>query len=172
MNFWSTRQMTTLGLFSAVGISLFVLESFIPTPLPFLKIGLANISSLLALMLFGAREMFLVLAIRVVVGSVLTGSLFGPGFLLAISGGICSALAMGGVRKIAPGLFSVIGISLVGSMTHVTVQFLFVLLFYVQNPAVLFLLPLLLASALAGGLVVGWISARLIPILKSIRLAG
>jgi len=172
MSAWTTRQITTLGFFSAVGISLFVVESFIPMPLPFLKIGLANVSSLLALMLFGMREMMLVMSVRVIVGSMLTGSLFGPGFLLAMAGGMGSALAMGGVKKAIPNVFGVVGISLIGSVTHVTVQFLFVLFFYVRTPAVFFLLPLLLTSALVGGVIVGWIAARLLPILKSLEIPG
>lgn len=172
MSVWTTRQITTLAFLSAVGISLFVIESFIPMPLPFLKIGLANIASLMALMLFGMREMMVVLLIRVSVGAMLTGSIFGPGFLLAMAGGLGSALAMGGVKSAFPGVFSVVGISLIGSFTHVTIQFLFVLFFYVQTTAVFFLLPLLLASSLAGGLIVGWISARVIPIIQSMHIAG
>jgi uncharacterized membrane protein len=161
----STRHLTLLSLFAAVGIALFVVESFIPTPFPFLKIGLANISTVLALMMFSAGDALLVVVVRVVVGSFLVGSLLGPGFILAFAGGTVAALAMGLVRRATGRMFSVIGISLVGSTAHVITQFAVVLLLYVQNPALSALLPFLLFSALFGGLVVGWISERLLDVL-------
>ena len=165
--FSSPRSITTLSLLAAVGIALFVIESFIPLPFPFLKIGLANVSTLLALMMFGMGGAVLVVIIRVAVGSLLVGSLFGPAFVLALAGGVLSALSMGIAKRLTRSLFSVIGISLIGSTTHVLTQFVIVLYFYVQSPAVSFLLPLLLTSALFGGLVVGWISARLLTVLRS-----
>jgi heptaprenyl diphosphate synthase len=168
VNLTGTRRLTALSLLAAVGIALFVMETFIPMPLPFLKIGLANISTVLALMMFGAGDMFLVVTIRVLVGSLLTGSLFGPGFLLAIGAGIASAMAMAVVKGVTRKLFSVVGLSLIGAVTHVVTQFLLVLLLYVQNASISFLLPLLLFSALLSGFVVGWISARLVGVLERI----
>ena len=166
---FTPRRITILALFAAVGTALFVIESFIPTPFPFLKIGLANVSSLLALMMFGAPEMLLVVAIRVVAGSMLVGSLFSPAFILAFAGGTVSALAMAMVKALTGNLFSVVGISVIGSVTHVLVQLVVVFLLYVQNPGVILLLPLLLVSALFGGLVVGWISSRLIRMMDKIQ---
>jgi heptaprenyl diphosphate synthase len=155
----TTRTITNVGMFSAAGTALFVFESFIPTPLPFIKIGLANLATLLALLLLGARSAFVVVIIRVLVGSLMVGSLFGPGFLLAISSGLVSAAAMGGIYTWRPRIFSV----------HVTTQLLLVLLFYVRTPTILFLLPLLLISALFGGLIVGWIASKLLPAIARLR---
>jgi heptaprenyl diphosphate synthase len=166
----TTREVTTVALLTAVGVALFVVESFIPTPLPFLKIGLANVSSLVAMLLLGVPQMFVVVIIRVVAGSMLVGSLFTPGFVLAIGGGITSAMAMALTKRIGKQLFSPVGISLIGSLTHVVTQFLLVLWLYVQSSAVLVLLPLLLGSGFIGGLVVGWFASRLLPILQSTRL--
>lgn len=161
----TTRHITSLSLFAAVGIGLFVVESFIPMPFPFLKIGLANVSTILALMIFSAGDAVLVVMVRVVVGSLLVGSLFGPGFLLAFAGGTASAIVMGGVKRWTGNLFSVMGLSLIGSTTHVLTQFSLVLLLYVQSMALTALLPLLLLSALVGGLIVGWVSSRLLDVL-------
>ncbi len=166
----TTREVTTVALLTAVGIALFVIESFIPAPLPFLKIGFANISSVVAMMVLGAPQMFIVVVLRVLVGSMLVGSLLTPGFLLALCGGIASAITMALARSVRKDLFSPVGISLIGSFTHVLVQLLLVLLLYVQNTAALFLLPLLLLSGFIGGVVVGVISSRLLPLLQSTRL--
>jgi len=166
----TTREVTTVALLTAVGIALFVIESFIPTPLPFLKIGFANISSVVTIMILGIPEMFVVVILRVLVGSLLVGSLFSPGFILALCGGLTSACAMAVARAIRPGLFGPVGISLIGSLTHVATQFLLVMFLYVQNRGLVSLLPLLLLSGFAGGIVVGWISARLLIVLRSTRI--
>jgi heptaprenyl diphosphate synthase len=73
-------------------------------------------------------------------------------------------------KRLGKQLFGPVGISLVGSLTHVVTQFLLVLWLYVQNSAVFFLLPLLLASGFVGGIVVGWITSRLLPVVQSTRL--
>jgi heptaprenyl diphosphate synthase len=160
-----TRRTTRVGLLAAVGIALFVLESFIPLPFPFLKIGLANISTVLALDLLGFPEGVLVTSIRVIVGSTIVGSLFSPGFVLALGGGLASVAVMGAARRMTGEMFSLVGISLMGSVTHVMTQWFLVLILFVQNAALGMLLPLLLLSALFGGLVVGWIAVKVVAVL-------
>lgn len=163
-----TRRLTAIAFLAAAGIALFVLESYIPLPLPFMKIGLANVSSVLALMMFGANAMFAVVGLRVIVGSLLVGTFMSPGFILAASAGISSALVMSLTKFGTRNLFSAFGLSLIGSFTHVLVQLLVVRYAYVQNAAVGLLLPLLLVTALVGGTVVGWLSLRLLKSLKGI----
>lgn len=166
----TTREVTSVALLTAVGIALFVVESFVPMPLPFLKIGFANISSVVAMLTLGIPQMFVVVVLRVIVGSMLVGSLFSPGFVLAFCGGVVSAASMAIVRLADKSLFSPVGISLIGSLTHVVTQFCLVLFLYVQSSAVLFLLPLLLLSGFIGGIVVGLIAGRILPLLESARL--
>jgi heptaprenyl diphosphate synthase len=163
-----TRRLTAIAFLAAAGIAMFVIESYIPLPLPFMKIGLANVSSVLALMMFGASAMFAVVGIRIVVGSLLVGTFMSPGFILAVSAGISSALLMSLTKLGARDLFSAFGLSLIGSFTHVFVQLLIVRYVFVQNAAVGLLLPLLLVAALVGGTVVGWLSLRLLKSLKGI----
>lgn len=169
-NFSSTRRLTTIALLSAVGIALFVFESYIPMPLPFLKIGLANVSSVIALMLIGTTGMVTVVVLRVVVGSLFLGTFMSPTFILAFSAGIASAMMMALAKASTRDIFSALGLSLIGSIAHIIVQLLIVRFVYVQNAAVLQLLPLLLLSACIGGFVVGWISVRLLKSLKQVRI--
>jgi heptaprenyl diphosphate synthase len=163
----STQRITRLAFLSAAGIALYVLESFIPTPLPFLKIGLANASSLAALMLYSPLDMLLVVVTRVLVGSFLVGSLFSPAFLLGLCGGIVAALAMIAAKGMGSGLFSVIGISLIGSVAHIITQLVVVMYLFVENESLLVLLPILLTTAVVGGLIVGWVSLAILKVMKS-----
>jgi uncharacterized membrane protein len=66
------------------------------------------------------------------------------------------------VRKMTGTLFSVVGLSLIGAVSHSITQLLIVRYVYVQNASVLHLLPLLLTSSLVGGLIVGYLSLRLL----------
>ncbi len=160
----SAGHLTMVAFLSAVGIALYVLESLIPGPAPFLKIGLANVSSVLALMVLPPADVFLVVGTRVLVGSLLVGSLFSPSFVIALGSGLMAAAAMWLARS-SGSLFSVVGISLIGSVTHVVTQVCLVMVLFVQDTAILFLLPILLGSALVGGLVVGFVSSKLLPVL-------
>jgi heptaprenyl diphosphate synthase len=145
-----------------------VLESFVPGPAPFLKIGLANVSSVLALMTLAPSDVFLVVGTRVIVGSLLVGALFSPTFVISLGSGLVAASAMWAARSLGS-TFSVVGISLIGSVSHVAAQLFFVAFLFVQDASVFLLLPLLLFSATAGGLVVGFIALKLIPVLQRNR---
>ena len=161
-----TRRITALAFLAAVGIALYVLESIIPLPLPFLKIGLANVSSLVSLVLFGKGGMFTVVVARILAGSFLTGSLFTPSFLVGLSAGITSAVTMTAAHALGPRIFGVTGVSLVGSVTHVLTQLAVVMAMFVRNESLLVLTPVLLTSALVGGMLVAWLSSRMILIMR------
>lgn len=165
----STRRLTLIAAFSAAGIALYVFESFIPMPLPFIKVGLANIASVLSLAIVGIGGMFAVIVLRIVVGGLLVGSFMGPAFILALSAGIASGGAMALASRAAPRLFSPFGISLIGSVVHVLVQLAVVRYAYVKSAEVFTILPLLALSALGGGLVVGFAALTLLRALQTLR---
>ena len=169
---WSVRRVTRLGFLTAAGTALFVLESLIPLPLPFLKVGLANISTLLALLVGGPADALSVVFLRVCAGSLVTGSFLGPAFILAMTAGIVSAGVMALVRAATGRLFGPLGISLAGSTAHVCTQMALVILLYVRSAAVAGLLPALLATALVGGTVVGLVTSRLLGALPPDAGAG
>lgn len=158
-------------MLAAAGVSLFVLESFLPAPVPFLKIGLANVSSVIALTLLGPIPMLLVAMIRVVAGSALTGTLLSPAFMLALGGALAAAAVMAGVRLLAGNRISELGLSLAGAAAHVLAQLLLVRLLMVGSDAVYVLLPLLLGAGIAGGMVVGTIALRLVRTLRDAGVA-
>ena len=79
-----------------------------------------------------------------------------------MAAGVVSAAVMGGVRIVAGRAFGAVGVSLAGSTAHVSTQITIVGLLYVRSAAVIHLLPLLLLTALAGGLIVGIVTSRLL----------
>ena len=159
------QNLTVHALLIALALVVFTFESMLPRPLPWAKPGLANIATLLALYMFGMRSALVVVAGRVIVGSLILGTLFSPLFLFSLTGGLAAALAMGLVRHTRIP-FTVIGISLVGSLTHNLVQLLLADLLIVRHAAILRLFPMIWIPAIFSGLVIGLLS---LFILRSVR---
>ena len=72
----NTRKLTTLGLLSAIALTIFMVEAQIPpiVPLPGVKVGLANIVTVFAVFVLGGKEGAAVLFTRVFLGAVFAGN--------------------------------------------------------------------------------------------------
>ena len=91
----------------------------LPMPVPGVRIGLANIITLLTLILFGLRSGLLVAVIRSVLGSIFVGGLFGFGFWLSVTAGVLSCLVMAAVLVFQKkNLVSLISVSVIGAAFH------------------------------------------------------
>jgi len=154
-----------LAFVASVGLILFVFEGIVPRPLPWLKIGLGNVASLLALFMYGARGALAVTVIRVCLGSVLIGTFLSPGFLLSCGGGVTSWAVMVLVHRGWPKGFSVVGVSIWGALAHNLAQLTLAHLLLVRSRAIWALLPMFLLSSVATGFVTGvvayWVLERL-----------
>ena len=151
-------------LMLAIGLHLF--EASLPSLGPWFKPGLANLVTLLVLVQMGAKAAFLLAIGRVVVGSLLIGTLFTPTFVIAMTGALAAAVVMVAARVLLPAL-SLVGISLLGALAHMVAQFVVVESLFIQQPALFYALPpLLLLSCVSGwinGALAAYIAARLFP---------
>ena len=116
------RVRKLVALAAAICLFLASIEYVIPKPLPFLRIGLANLPLLLALDLFPASQFFVLLAIKILGQSLIQGSLFSFTFLLSLSGSLASGLVMLGARRVLRESTSLIGISILGALASNLVQ--------------------------------------------------
>jgi heptaprenyl diphosphate synthase len=156
-----------IALLSAYAIGLHGFESLLPTPIPWLRLGLANIITLVTLLLYGMRPAIMVTLIRVIIVSLFTGTFLGPAFVLSLAAGIMSTLAMGSALFLSPGLFSVIGLSIIGAFSHnITQLFLAYFLFIQRIEAILLITPFILLIGTLTGTVNGIISDILMKNLK------
>lgn len=159
------KQISVCAVLTALALALSYAERFIPlqlaVPLPGLKLGLANIVTLVALALFKTRYAFMILICRCVLGAVFGGGITGLAFSLC--GGLLALGAMAAVRRTA--LFSVYGISVIGAAAHNIGQILAsaVLMDSVYIGAYLrYLLPMaVLTGLLTGGICAGIL--RVVP---------
>lgn len=141
----------------AMGTALYLVEGMlaIPLPIPGVKLGLANVATLLALHLFGLRGGLSVALMRVVLGSLLGGVFLSPGFMLALAGAVVSTLVMALLLR-CTACFSMIGISMAGAVGHNLGQ-LGAASLLMQSGAVVYYLPVLVLTGIPTGICTGWL---------------
>ncbi len=164
----TNSKLVRLSLLISLGLILFLFESLIPRPLPWLKPGLAHIATLLAIYMMGVSEAMIVVLIRVLVGSLLLGSLFNPAFLLSLGGGIAATMAMGLAYRYFSKIFSVFGISILGAVVHNLTQLLLVQVLIVHRIEIFYLVPIMILSSLFAGFIVALVAYLLMQQLQSI----
>ena len=149
------RRRVFLALFIALAVALHTVEVLLPNPLPWFRIGLANILALTALFSYGIQALWIVSVSRILIGSLLLGSLFSPGFLLSLGGGIAANLLMSLGYYLWQNRIGPVGVSVLGALGHVTGQLLIAWLVVIRHPSIWMLLPFFLLFALISGIVNG-----------------
>lgn len=104
-----------LSRFAALCFFLSTIEYLIPKPLPFLRLGLANVPLILALSFFSFKDYFLLLLLKVLGQALLTGSLFSYIFLFSFTGTLSSGLFMFLLYTLLKTNISSIGLSVAGA---------------------------------------------------------
>ncbi|MCL4491649.1 MAG: Gx transporter family protein, partial [Nitrospirae bacterium] len=77
-----------VALLSSYALALHGFETLIPSPIPWLRLGLSNIVTLVTLYQYGMKPALMVTLIRVVLGSLFLGTFLGPAFFLSLGGGL------------------------------------------------------------------------------------
>lgn len=152
----SLQRKATWLSFLLLAIGLHVFESTLPNLGPWFKLGLANIMTLLALVFLGPRAAFSLALARVIVGSVFIGTLFTPTFFISLAGALSAAGVMVVLYQLLPRI-SLMGLSLCAALAHMSGQFIMVEAWFIQQPALYYLLPPLLTLSCISG----WINGAL-----------
>lgn len=144
------KRMTFIAMLVAIGVILNVVESLIliPSPVPGMKLGIANIVGLITLYTLGIKAFISVNSLRVLIASVLAGYFLSYQFFMSISGLVLSSLVMILVFRFFN--FSIFGVSVIGAYFHIIGQFLMAILLY-QTTVFIFYIPYLLLLSLFSG---------------------
>lgn len=153
-----TKRLVLLAMLTAVAMILSYVESLLPSVgIPGVKMGLANIAVIFALFRFGWKEAAALSLVRVVLVSLLFGSV--GAMLYSLAGAVLSFAVMALLRRIDR--FSTVGISVAGGVAHNAGQILMAMLI-LQTKQLLGYLPVLAVSGIAGGVLTGLAAALLI----------
>ena len=161
----STRRMLAIALLTAMGLALAAMESAIPPllPLPGVKLGLANIVTLIAFSILSGYQVFLVVILRLILVGLVLGSFLTPTFWISCSGGLLGFIAMSlcaGRKGV-----SVVGMSLAGATFHNVGQLAAVLVL-LGHVGILYYLPWLILCAVPMGLFTGFAARAAISALR------
>jgi heptaprenyl diphosphate synthase len=148
--------------YAAAAIALTIAEAAIPTPLPGVKPGLANIVVLVVLARHGWREAVWVSLLRVFAGSLLVGQFLAPGFFLGLTGALLSLAALALAARLPARWFGPVSQSILAAFAHIGGQVLLARLWLVPHDGVFYLVPVFALFALAFGIINGLIAARLL----------
>lgn len=163
-----TKKLVQSALLVAAALALSYTERLIPlnlvVPLPGVKLGLANIVTMLALYALGVGQGFAILVLRCVLGSVFGGGI--SGLAMSLTGGVLAYGVMALARKY-PAL-SIYGVSILGAAAHNLGQVLAAAVM-MGSIYTIWYLPFLLLTGLVMGVITGTISSYTF---RALRAAG
>jgi heptaprenyl diphosphate synthase len=169
----TTREDHLIAALAALAIGIHILESALPSPLPGVKPGLANVVTLMVLCRYGWRVAVWVTLLRVLVGSVLIGTFLSPTFFLSAAGAVCSLLMLGILQ-----IFSLhfplwrmgpLGLGVAAAMAHMSGQFWLAYVLFVPHAGIQVLYPVLMTAAAGLGVVSGILTRVLLNGLRDDR---
>ena len=149
------KAVAYFGMFLALALILSYVESLVPIALgiPGVKLGLANLITVIVLYRIGAREAFLLSLLRVTIAGFLFGNLFAILYSMA---GACASLAVMVLLK-RIGTFSIIGVSIAGGVFHNIGQ-LVVAMLVLQSASLVYYFAVLMIAGLVTGFLIGILS--------------
>lgn len=153
-----SKYVALMGVMLALSMVFSYIESMIPLPIaiPGIKIGLANIITMVLLYTLGIKEAVTVAIIRILLSTILFGNM--SMLVYSMAGGVLSLILMIIIRK--TGLFSVTGVSICGGVGHNAGQ-IFAAMLVLDNQNIIYYLPVLIVSGVVSGIITG-IAAALI----------
>ncbi|MCQ2411972.1 MAG: Gx transporter family protein [Sphaerochaetaceae bacterium] len=154
-----TRKIAQMGLLIALAMILSYVESRIPAfvAIPGIKMGLANIVVVFALYRLGFKEALVITALRVVLASLLFGSVLSMAY--SASGALLSLVGMTLLKKSR--LFGTVAVSVTGGVLHNLGQIATACLILETN-AIAYYIPFLIISGVVTGIVIGLAAAIVI----------
>lgn len=157
-----TAEDRRIARLAAIAIGLTLAEAALPSPIPGIKPGLANIVILLVLLRHGFKTAAWVSVIRLLAGSLLLGSFLSPGFWLAAAGTVASLFTLMLIRHLPEKTFGPVSLSILTAFAHISGQLLLAWAWLLPTAGIVALVPVFALAALVFGAVNGLIVARLI----------
>lgn len=161
----TTKQLAQCALLLSLALVLSYMERFFPLqmliPLPGIKLGLANIVTLVALQCMGNGSAVMILILRCILGAVFGGGITGLAF--SLTGGLFAVAVMILVSRLR--IFSIYGVSILGAAAHNIGQ-IAAAVALMQTVYIAAYLPWLLAVCLVTGFATGAMAAGVLRVVK------
>ncbi len=158
----TTSEDHQIAKLTALAIGLHMIEAILPSPLPGVKPGIANIVTLYVLYQYGFTTAAWVSLLRVFASSLLLGQFLSPTFVLSLSGALLSLAALFFAQKLPSKYFSAVSLSIIAAFAHVTGQLLVVRFWLIPHTGIVYLIPVFAIAAVIFGLINGLITSKIL----------
>ena len=161
------NNIAAFGVYVALAMIFSYIELQIPplVAIPGIKLGLPNVVIIIALYKFGWKEAIVINVLRVLLVSVLFGTVLS--LLYSVAGAILSLFVMIILKKSK--IFSTVLVSVFGAISHNIGQ-ITVAIFVLETSELLYYLPVLLITGTISGLLLGLIGATIVKKLDNIKI--
>lgn len=151
------HRLIFLSLLISIGLVLSIVESSMPVPFlaPGAKLGLANVVTLITLVILGFRDALIVGILKSITFVLATGSV--SSIFYSLTGVIFSTILMYIVYKYFSNYFSLIGVSIFGAISHNIGQVMIASIM-MENIMIFSYLPIMTLISLFTGYFVGLVS--------------
>lgn len=163
-----TKKLALMAVLTAIALTIFMLEAQLPAPVPIpgVKLGLANMVTLTAMLILGRREAGAILAARIIMGAVFAGN--PSAMLYSAAGGVLAYAAMCLLVGVVPEK-RLWAVSAVSAVAHNMGQLLACVL-VVKTPGVFIYAPALIVSGVITGVFTGFGAMYLVRALRKLKL--
>ena len=149
------------GLMASCSIILGVIENFIPTPVPAIRLGLSNVPILIMIYLAGSKYAFQVSFLKALIVPVLSANIIFK-MSLSVPATFISFAAMAVIYHYFKNKLSIVTISVIGAVFHMATQLAVVSIFYVKGLIYTNIAGVLLLSATITGVLMGIIAYKIV----------
>lgn len=162
----SAKKVALFGMLVALGFVFGFVEFMLPINLgiPGVKLGLANLVTVVALYTMGPAEAIAVSVVRVMLSGFTFGSI--SMMLYSLAGALLSFGVMALLKK--TGKFGIIGVSTAGGVAHNVGQ-LVVAAAVLETANTFYYFPVLLAAGVVTGALIGFVSKLILERLKHVK---
>lgn len=153
---YAAKKIAVLALLTALSLITFIIESlFPPLIIPGAKMGLANVFSFAALIMYSPLEAFAVVALRTVFGAIYAGNF--SAVMYSFTGGVVSMAVSSLLLCLVHPRVSVLAVSVAAAVAHnITQNVVFV---FLSGSALMFgYMPYLVLLGVLSGAIVGGVT--------------
>jgi heptaprenyl diphosphate synthase len=145
----------------SISIVLSIVESSIAVfffAFPGIKLGLANIATMVVVFTLGRKAGFTVAVLRIFLVGLIYSGLFTPSFWISLSGGMFALLM---IVIFSKSKLSILTVSVLASLFHMVGQ-IFGAIVIVQTTSLLYYLPYMIIISVPTGLMTGYLAKKII----------
>jgi len=151
------KKDNVICFFASLCLLFSTFEYLLPKPVPFMRLGLANIPIIISFEIFSFKEILILVLLKILSTGLINGTFLSYVFLFSFFGSFVSFISMYLVYKIINQKYiSYIGISLIGALSSNLIQIFFSVYFIFGLNSII-ILPTFLLSGLISGFIIGYI---------------